>query len=629
MKKFASFLVLCIGARFTVWSSSFAMQNTVTPLDSARNDVVLSFGGQDEWKEASALFHDFDGPWHEIKDDPKERSLEILTGIRLDGVLSFDLAEWDGFVKRHDSIPLSFSSRDDATGKRYLFSSGTTTDAKDRYVYKVDAVRKWRDCNGPFVCLRPAREWKGLRAEYVFVEKCLMTTSLAQDEMRAMCDDLVARCPTLKIEKISEWKMRVVGKRFRAALQVFSYGGFNGVDVSFYNHVPRREITAWDFSSQTPYLGMVEMEAPCTCMCARRNKKRWNARCRAWIKNASLDEQEANRSRESRERNTGMDNFAYLKRELPVPAFEWGDPDGDEQKTERRYQEIAEKRRMEEDQRWREERRRKDEEERTERKIKDQQQRERAQLAMVESNKVAFAKGEAEAALKVSHYYTAYALKLLKFGKGVEASRAATTSFEWTRKAADAGSARAQGILGEWLLEGGNGRHMYGGCWSGFLPKVPKDGPYVSPIAIQGMALPPDILLSETNGVKTYFRVYGRNPELGMRYIELAAKGGDGRAKLWMSERTSRHLPLWMPEWWLEKDGYRLEGETVSDEEVVTRTGPGFGGTIKRKLERDAAGRVIAVSNEFFADPKVADWEKKKSPWHETNATCVVQEALP
>ena len=619
-------ILLAIG--LTAHAASIAMQNTVTPLDSARNDVVLFFGGSDAWRQAYGFFHDVDGVWYDVKDIPAEHCLESLTGIRLDSILPVDLAEWNAFVKKHESIPLSFSCSAPDTGCRYLFSSGTKTDAKDRYVYKVDTIRPWRDSHGPFVCLRPAREWKGLRAEYVFVEKCFVTLALAEDEMQAMCDELLSYCPSLKVEKVSQWEWRVSGARFRASFRIISEKGVNSVSVAFYNHVPRKELVCWDFTAQRIYTGLVGMEVPCTCVCAKRNPKRWNTRCRAALKNASLDELEASRILEANERNASVDNFAFVKRELPVPSLEWGDPNGDEQVMEHRYREINEKRRREEYERLRQEWRRKDAEERVQRKKKDQTLREQAQLAFVESNKVAFTKGDAEAALRVSYYYTAYALKLSKHGKGAEAARAAKESFEWTRKSADAGSSRAQSILGRWLLEGGSGRHMYGGFWSGFVPDIPAEGPYVHPRHLQGLSLPPDVLLCETNGVKTYFRVYRRDPVKGVRYLKLAAKGDEWFAKSWISQRTARKLPLWMPEWWLRKDGFRTKDRpTVSEETIVTRVGLGYGGTVKRKIGRDAEGHVTFVGDEYFDDPQQALW--RKSPWNEANDKCVVLEVLP
>ena len=363
-------------------------------------------------------------------------------------------------------------------------------------------------------------------------------------------------------------------------------------------------------------------------MCARQNPRRWNARGRAWIKNASLDDLEANRNREQKERKDKIDNFALLKKELPPPSLKWGDPNGDEEVMSRQYSEIIRKRQDEESERLRHEWRRKDDEERAQREKKAQASRELEQLASVESNKVAFANGDAEAGLRVSYYYTAYSLKLSEHGKGNEAARAARESFEWTRKSADAGSPRAQSILGRWLLEGGNGRHMYGGLWSGPVPDIPAEGPYVHPCHLQGLSLSPDVLLCETNGIKTYFRVYRRDPVQGVRYLNLAAKGDEWFAKSWISLRTSLKLPLWMPEWWLWKDGFRTKDRTtVSEEMVITRVGLGYGDSVKRKIGRDAEGHVTFVGDEYFDDPQQARW--RKSPWHETNDRCVVLEVLP
>jgi hypothetical protein len=295
----------------------------------------------------------------------------------------------------------------------------------------------------------------------------------------------------------------------------------------------------------------------------------------------------------------------------------------------RQYSEIIRKRQDEEAERLRQEWRRKDAEERAQWEKKAQASRELEQLASVESNKVAFANGDAEAGLRVSYYYTAYSFKLSKHGKGNEAARAARESFEWTRKSADAGSLRAQSILGRWLLEGGNGRHMYGGgFWSGPVPDIPAEGPYVHPRHLQGLSLPPDVLLCETNGIKTYFRVYRRDPVQGVRYLELAAKGDEWFAKSWICQRTARKLPLWMPEWWLWKDGFRTKDRpTASEEAIVTRVGLGYGAIVKRKIGKDAEGHVTFVGDEYFEDPQQALW--RKSPWHEANDRCVVLEVLP
>ena len=606
----------------------FELKKRVTPLDSARAEVNLLFGESDVWWQSLGCFNVSDGLWHAVEDVPEERILEGLTGVRLDSVVQIDLDAWDAFVKKYGSIPLSFSCEDAETGIRYLFSSGIITDAADRYVYKIDVVHKWRGSHGPFVCLRPAREWNGLRAEYVFVEKSFMTRALAEDDMQAMCDELASRCPSLKVEKVSQGKMRVRGARFRASLHVFSERGVHSVSVSFYNHVPRKEFDAWSFRSQTPYIGSVVMESPCLCSCARRDPKRWFRQCRAVVKNASLDELAASRVQETNDRSIRADNFAFLKKELPVPSLEWGDPNGDEKAMEKKYAAISRKRHMDEMEQLRQMYSRKDAEERAQWKAKEQQRRTQEQLAQVESNKVAFARGDVEAAMRVSYYYTAYALKLEENGKGKEAVRAAQESLLWTRKAADAGSVKGQSALGRWLLEGGTGCHMFIALWSGLVPKVPKDGPYVSPINLQGLSLPPDILLCETNGVKTYFRVYRRDPVQGVRYMELASKGGDLIANSWISVRKAKNLPLWLPEWWLRKDGFRVAGrEVASEEEIVTRLGLRIVCPVKRKLGRDAEGRVVFVSDEYFSDAQYADWYK--NPWHDANDTCVVLEVLP
>ena len=339
----------------------------------------------------------------------------------------------------------------------------------------------------------------------------------------------------------------------------------------------------------------------------------------------SWREIEDNPAEQVHARHATVDNFALLKRELPAASLTWGDPDGDERTMAKRYEVIMNLRREEEVRKWRRER----EEEQAQLDRNAQKRREAAQLAWVASNQTAFAQGNAEAGLKASYYYTAYALKLMRQGKGREAVQAAQESLEWTRKAAEAGSPRAQSVLGRLLLQGGNGQFLgWGGVRSGMLPKVPKEGPYVSPRALDGLSLPPEFLLGETNGVKTFFRVYRRNPEEGTRYMTLASEKGDFMAKRWVEVRTSQNLPLWMPDWWLEKDGFELKGRTVVSEETVnTRMGPGFHVVVQRQIGYDAEGRVVFVSDERFADPGQA--QRYVSPWHATNDTCVVVEVLP
>ena len=83
-----------------------------------------------------------------------------------------------------------------------------------------------------------------------------------------------------------------------------------------------------------------------------------------------------------------------------------------------------------------------------------------------------------------------------------------------------------------------------------------------------------------------------------------------------------------MPEWWLRKDGFKIKDRSnVSEETIITRVGLGYGGTVKRKIGRDAEGHVTFVGDEYFEDPQQAHW--RKSPWHEANDRCVVQEVLP
>ena len=104
--------------------------------------------------------------------------------------------------------------------------------------------------------------------------------------------------------------------------------------------------------------------------------------------------------------------------------------------------------------------------------------------------------------------------------------------------------------------------------------------------------------------------------------------GDEPFAKSWIAERETKTLPLWMPEWWLAKDGFVLPGrKAVSEVEKTTRIGPGWGVDIQRRIGYDAEGRVVSVSDEHFADSRYA--AGRTSPWHETNETCVVREVLP
>lgn len=108
--------------------------------------------------------------------------------------------------------------------------------------------------------------------------------------------------------------------------------------------------------------------------------------------------------------------------------------------------------------------------------------------------------------------------------------------------------------------------------------------------------------------------------------MKLAADAGDPWARSWIGNREANKCDLSMPNWFLAKDGFAIAGkEAASFEEVVIR--PGLASTVKRRISRDAEGRVVSVSDEYFENPQYA--QHYKSPWHEASATCVITEALP
>lgn len=319
-------------------------------------------------------------------------------------------------------------------------------------------------------------------------------------------------------------------------------------------------------------------------------------------------------------------NLDYIRREVPVEAFSWVDPDLDVGKSEVTMRKLRRERRAKDDEERRAEYERQREREEAERKIRDRENRERDQLARVEKYKKEFDEGNAKSGLMVSFYYAAYSAKLSSNGRGVEAARTAAEAFKWLRKAADAGFPRAQQSLAWHLLNGGGGDHPGGFFWSGPMPDVPKDNAYVSPAAFQGTDVPADVLLSETNGVKTYYRVYSRDPVEGVRLMQIADKAGDPWAGMWIRDHKSNKCNLSMPKWFLAKDGFSVEGkEAVEFEEVAIR--PCFLASIVRKIGKDAEGNVVSVSDEYAKRPDVI--ERYGCPWHEASAKCVITEVLP
>lgn len=320
-------------------------------------------------------------------------------------------------------------------------------------------------------------------------------------------------------------------------------------------------------------------------------------------------------------------NLDFIRQEVPVPSFSWVDPDLDIAKSEENLRKKREERRAIEDAKRREEYKQQREREQEEWKARSRQNCEKEQLARVENYKAEFGAGNAESGRMVSYYYAAYSRKLSANGRNIEAARTAAEAFKWLRKSAEAGSTRARESLGWHLLDGSIGAG-HGGpySWSGPPPDVPKDNAYVSPGAFQGTDVPADVLLLETNGVKTFYRVYSRDPTEGVRMMKLAADAGDPWARSWIGNREANKCDLSMPNWFLAKDGFAIAGkEAASFEEVVIR--PGLASTVKRRIGRDAEGRVVSVSDEYFENPQYA--QHYKSPWHEASATCVITEALP
>ena len=319
-------------------------------------------------------------------------------------------------------------------------------------------------------------------------------------------------------------------------------------------------------------------------------------------------------------------NLDFIRREAPVDAFSWVDPDLDVKKSEAIMQKLRKAQRAKDDGERRAEYERQRERENTEWKIRDRANREKDQLARVEKYKTEFKAGKAESGLMVSYYYAAYSMKLSSNGRGVEAARTAAEAFEWLCKAAEAGFPRAQQSLAWHLLNGGGGEHPGGFCWSGPMPDVPKDNAYVSPAAFQGTDVPADVLLSETNGVKTYYRVYSQDPVEGVRLMQIADKAGDPWAGMWIRDHKSNKCDLSMPKWFLAKDGFSVEGkEAVEFEEVAIR--PCFLASIARKIGKDSEGNVVSVSDEYAKRPDVI--ERYGCPWHEASAKCVITEVLP
>lgn len=320
-------------------------------------------------------------------------------------------------------------------------------------------------------------------------------------------------------------------------------------------------------------------------------------------------------------------NLDLIRREVPVPSFSWVDSDLDIAKSEANMRKMRDERRARDDAKRREECRQQREREQEEWKAKSRKSREEEQLARVEKCKAEFGEGKADSGRLVSCYYAAYSRKLSANGRNVEGARTAVEAFKWLRKSAEAGSPRAQESLARHLLDGGGGGG-HGGpfCWSGPPPDVPKDNAYVSPAAFQGTDVPADVLISEANGVKTFYRVYSRDPVEGVRMMKLAADAGDPWARSWIGDHEANKCDLSMPRWFLAKDGFAVAGkEAVSFEEVVIR--PGLASAVKRKIGKDADGCVVCVSDEYFEHPQYG--LHYKNPWHEASATCVITEVLP
>ena len=323
---------------------------------------------------------------------------------------------------------------------------------------------------------------------------------------------------------------------------------------------------------------------------------------------------------------TQKSNLDLIRREVPVSAFTWVDPDLDIRKSEVALQRLRDEKRRKDMEDRRKESGRARKREALEWKVRDRARREKEQLASVEKSKAELEAGRADSGLAVSYYYAAYSKKLSANGRNADAARMAAEAFKWLRKSAEAGSPRACESLGWHLLNGGGGLYRDGFCWSGPDPDVPRDNAYVSPAAFQGTDVPADVLLSETNGVRTYYRVYSREPAEGVRMMLLAKEKGDSRAGMWVRDHESNKCDLAMPTWFLAKDGFSVAGKVaVSFEEVTVR--PCSVSPVKRKIGKDAEGKVVSVSDEYFQHPeRVARYG---SPWHEASASCVITEVLP
>lgn len=319
-------------------------------------------------------------------------------------------------------------------------------------------------------------------------------------------------------------------------------------------------------------------------------------------------------------------NLDFIRRMVPVPAFAWVSHDLDIKKSETVLEKLRKEQRAKEDDERRVEYRRQRAREEAEWRIRDRANREKAQLAQVEKYKAEFGDGKAESGLMVSYYYAAYSKKLSSNGRGVEAARSAAEAFKWLRLAADTGLPRAQQSLAWHLLNGGGGLYRDGFSWSGPMPDVPKDNAYVSPVSFQGTDVPADVLLAAADGVKTYYRVYSRDPIEGVRLMQLANKAGDPRAGMWIRDHKANRCDLSMPTWFLAKDGFSVDGkQAVSFEEVVIR--PGFLSPVMRKIGKDADGEVVSVSDEYAQQPQMI--VRYGCPWHEASVTCVITESLP
>ena len=162
-------------------------------------------------------------------------------------------------------------------------------------------------------------------------------------------------------------------------------------------------------------------------------------------------------------------------------------------------------------------------------------------------------------------------------------------------------------------------RPRWGDRLTGGDKSAPKDGG-------SRQSMPAEVLLDETNGVSRYFRVFSRDPVDGLRYMKLAADKGYSLATMWINLRNENLCDLSMPNWWLAKDGFSIDGKIVhSSEEVVTRTG--FASTVKRRIGKDRDGNVVSISDEYFENGDVA--RRDACPWHEQGERCVVTEVLP